>query len=302
MPLNPQTAGLNEVIQAVRATAPPPTVATARAGYQELIAQVGAASTVSSVEQLDVAGRPALLVSPPERERGLLVWFHGGGWTINSPALSLTEVDRLAVAGRCRCLSVDYRLAPEHPLPAAQHDAIAAARWAIEHAPSLGASPAGVAVGGDSAGGNLAAVAAQRVEGLCAQLLVYPSVDLRPESVSTLPHLEGYALDGPTMTFFLDQALSGGADPADPLLSPLLAPPTVLAATPPALVITCEYDPIRDDGRRYAAALLAAGVEVEELRFDDEMHLFFSLPEVLDGAKRAIEASGTFLAKRSAAA
>ncbi len=296
MALNAQTEALNAAMQAARATAPPPTPESVREAYERLISLTAAPAPASRVEEVDVAGCPSLLVTPPEVDDGLLVWFHGGGFVLNSPQLSLTEVDRLAVAARCRCVSVGYRLSPEHPLPAAQHDAIAAATEAIDRAPALGADPRKVAVGGDSAGGNLAAVAAQRVAGLCAQLLVYPAVDLRDVPLEDRPHAEGYALDAATMDFFTSQALRGGVDPADPLVSPLLASPAVLAATPPALVVTCEYDPIRDDGRRYAAALRAAGVRVEELRYDDEMHLFFSLPEILDGAKRAIAEAGEFLA------
>lgn len=298
--LNPQTAALNDAIQAHRASAPPMTPEGMRAGVAQLLAMAAPASPRCAVEDLEVAGMRCLLVTPPAHGEGLLVWYHGGGFTIGSARLALNELDRLAVAARCRCVSVEYRLAPEHPLPAAQRDAIAAATWARANATGLGADPARVAVGGDSAGGNLAAVAAQHVGGLCAQLLAYPAVDCRPEALADVPHPDGYLLDRATVEFFMDQALSGGADPADPLVSPLLAPSAVLAATPPALVITCEYDPLRDGGRRYAAALAATGVPVDELRLDDEMHLVLSLAELLDGGKRAIEEAGSFLAKRFA--
>lgn len=298
MALNEQTGAINAVMQAARETAPPLTAAGMRDSYAELIGYVGAKSTVSQVEEVVVGGCDSLLVTPPGARDGLLVWFHGGGFTINSPRLSLSEVDRLAVAASCRCLSVGYGLAPERPLPAAQLDAVAATEEALARAAGWSVDPRKVAVGGDSAGGNLAAVVAQRVEGLCAQVLVYPALDLRSSPDDDRPHPSGYALDLATMDFFLAQALAGGADPSDPLVSPLLADREVLAGVPAALVITCEYDPIREDGRRYAAALREAGVAVQELRFDDEMHLFFSLPEVLDGAKRAIERAGAFLDER----
>jgi acetyl esterase len=119
---------------------------------------------------------------------------------------------------------------------------------------------------------------------------------VRPEHRATYGHTEGYVLDGPTIDFFFEQA-SGSLDPADPLVSPLLAERDVLAAAPPALVVTAEYDPLLADGRGYAEALRAAGVSVDELYFDDQMHLFFSLPELLDGARTAIERAGEFLAE-----
>jgi acetyl esterase len=292
MPLNEQTAAINEMVVASRADAPPPTPATIREGYATLIGLVGKKEFSSKVEPIDVGGLDSLLFTPPECDDGLLVWFHGGGWVINSPELSSSEADRLAVAGRCRVLNVGYGLAPEHPMPGPQLDAIAAATWAIEHAAELGANPAKVAVGGDSAGGNLAAVAAQRVPGLRAQVLVYPGVDNRAQD--RYDHDEGYMLDGATMRFFISTA-AGDFDVNDPLVSPLLADREVLAATPPALVLTAEYDPLLDQSRKYSAALTHAGVAVTDVHFDDETHLFFSLTEVLDGARRAIEATGSFL-------
>jgi acetyl esterase len=297
VPLNPQSAAINDAIVAARLDAPLPTPETMREGYAALIAATGTNERTCKVEQIDVAGLPSLLLTPPSCDDGLLVWFHHGGFVINSPELSLNETDRLAVAARSRCVNVGYRLAPEHKLPAAQLDAIDAARWCLANAHQLGVDPAKVAVGGDSAGGNLAAVCAQRVPGLCAQLLAYAALDLREERIATYPYQEGYLLDRATLEYFAEQS-TGTIDLADPLVSPLLADRDALASTPPALVITAEFDPLVNDGREYVAALRAAGVTVEHRHFDDEMHIFMSMPELLDGARVALEQAGAFLARQ----
>jgi acetyl esterase len=297
VPLNPQSARVNDAIVAARADGPLQTAELARSGYASLIAATGTTERICKVEPIDVAGLPSLLLTPPSCDDGLLVWFHGGGFVISSPELSVNETDRLAVAARSRCVSVGYHLSPEVKLPTPQLDAIAATRWCIANAGELGVDPTRVAVGGDSAGGNLAAVCAQRVAGLCAQLLVYPAVDLRPEHRAAYRYADGYILDGATMEFFAEESL-GAFDPADPLVSPALADRDVLATTPPALVVTAEFDPLVDDGREYVDALRAAGVTVELLHFDDEMHLFISMPEILDGARVAIDQAGSFLARQ----
>jgi acetyl esterase len=296
MSLNAQSASINDAVVAARKVAPAPTVESMRDGYVALMAATATTDRSCTVEEVAVAGFPSLLLSPPACDGGLLVWFHGGGFILSSPHAALSETDRLAAAARARCVSVGYRLAPEYPLPAAQLDAIEATRWCVEHADELGVDRARVAVGGDSAGGNLAAVSAQRVDGLAAQLLVYPTVDQRPERRAAFEHTDGYILDGATIDFFRSNSM-GSVDPSDPLVSPLLADRAVLAATPTAMVITAELDPLVDDGRDYVAALRAAGVDVEHAHFPDEMHLFFSIPEHLDGAKRAIALAGDFLAR-----
>lgn len=293
MALHPETAAINDAVQAARAGEPEPTLERMREGYALLMQATGTSERACKVEDVDAGGLGALLFTPPEVTEGLCVWFHGGGFMISSPQLAANETDRLAVASRCRVLSVDYRLAPEHPLPAPQHDAIAATRWAIAHASELGADPQRVGVGGDSAGGNLAAVTSQRVDGVAAQVLVYPATDLR--GGRPMPHAEGYALDRATMDRFLSAADGGQIDLADPLVSPLLAPRELLATSPPTLLITAEYDPIVDDARAYGDALRGAGVEVTARHFDDQMHLFFSLPEVVEGSRAAIALAGEFL-------
>jgi acetyl esterase len=300
VPLNPVTAQINDAVLALRADAPPPTVEALRDGYCQFIDQVGTAETTCTVEPIDVEGMDSLLFTPPEHGDGLLVWYHGGGWVINDPQHARNEVDRLAVAAGCRAISVGYHLAPEAPFPAPQLDAVVAASWCVANAASLGVDPAKVAVGGDSAGGNLAAVAAQRVDGLCGQVLVYPACDLTDAHREAAPHREGYFLDGVHIEFFLACAGGDTVDLTDPMLSPLLQMDELLSEVPPALVITAEYDPLRDDGFAYAEALRAAGVVVEARHYDEQMHGFFSMPEILDDAKDAVATAGAFLAKRFA--
>jgi acetyl esterase len=279
----------------VRADAPPPTVESIRAGYAQFIEQIGTTTTTCKVEPIDVEGLASLSFTPPDCGDGLLVWFHGGGWVISGPEHAINEVDRLAVAANCRAISVGYHLAPEHPFPKPQLDGIVAATWCVANAEALGADPRKVAVGGDSAGGNLAAVAGQRVDGLCAQVLVYPGCDLRAETRAAAPHPEGYILDKETIDFFLSCALAD-ADAENPIISPQLAMPQLLAASPPTLVITAEYDPLRDESFTYAASLRAAGVHVETRHYEHQTHLFFSMPEALEEARDAIGTAGAFLA------
>jgi acetyl esterase len=293
MALDPVTAQINDLVQAVRTDAPPLTVPAVREGWAQLIAQVGTTEMQCKVESIEVGDLPALSFTPPSCDDGLVVWFHGGGWVIGSPSTSANEVDRLAVASRTRIVSVDYRLAPEHPFPASQLDGVASAAWCLEHAADFDADRRCVAVGGDSAGGNLAAVAAQRVPGLCAQVLVYPGCDLTAERRARFEHKEGYLLDAEGIEFFFQQV--GDTDLHDPLVSPMFADRATLAASPPALVITAEYDPLRVECREYAAKLREAGVEVDELHFDRQMHGFFSMPEVLEDARFAIERAASFL-------
>jgi acetyl esterase len=199
-----------------------------------------------------------------------LVWFHGGGFVIGDLDTADAECRRLCEATGVVVVSVDYRLAPEHPHPAAVDDCLAATRWVAAHAAAIGIDPSRLAVGGDSAGGNLAAVVAQQCRGvgpdLAFQLLVYPVTDLASELGDTpypsmAENAEGYFLTAETMRWFADRYVPDGVDPADPTISPLRA--SSLEGLPPALVLTCGYDPLRDEGRAYAAALEAAGVPVE---------------------------------------
>jgi acetyl esterase len=186
-------------------------------------------------------------------------------------------------------LSVDYRLAPEHRFPAAAEDAYAATAWAFAHAAELGAVPSRLAVAGDSAGGNLAAVVPlmARDRGgppLRSQVLVYPAVDCAQNTPSCRDNGEGYFLTAAHMRWYWEQYL-GAADGAHPYASPLRA--TDLRGLPPAYVVTAEFDPLRDEGEAYAQRLRDAGVPVIVRRYDGMFHGFFSLADLLPAAREA---------------
>ncbi|WP_428341652.1 alpha/beta hydrolase [Mycobacterium sp.] len=230
--------------------------------------------------------RPAATKPTP-----LLVFYHGGGWTIG-------DLDTHDALCRLACrdadvhvLSVDYRLAPEHQAPAAVDDAYAAFKWACEHAEELGAIPGKVAVGGDSAGGNLAAVVSQlaRDQGgpqPVLQWLIYPRTDFTAQTRSLSLFAEGFLLTKADMDWFEVQYLDGsGIEPADPRISPLLA--DSLAGLPPALVATAGFDPLRDEGDRYAAALHKAGTHVDWRSMRSLTHGFANLFPLGGGSAQA---------------
>jgi acetyl esterase len=219
----------------------------------------------------------------------VLVWFHQGGWVIGSVDGSDHETRHLAEATGRIVISVDYRLAPEHPAPAAYEDAYAATVWAAEHATELGGDPSRVAVGGASAGGNLAAVVSQMARdqdgpAITHQVMVYPVIDYE-ETASYEENAEGYLLTRNSMRWFWDLYAPDGVDRSHPYLSPLRA--ESLAELPPALVITAEFDPLRDEGEAYARRLSEAGVPVVCSRYDGQIHAFMGMPHILDDAKRA---------------
>jgi len=188
-------------------------------------------------------------------------------------------------------VSVDYRLAPEHPFPAATEDAIATARWVLENAPRLGLDAARIAVGGDSAGGNLAALASIGLRDAerrpAFQLLVYPATDLTRGSPSHAMFADGYFLGKAAIDWYLGHYLRDPADAKNPLASPLLAHD--LSRLPPALVITAGFDPLRDEGKAYADKMRAAGVDVELACFEGQMHGFLFLGAALRESVRAVD-------------
>jgi acetyl esterase len=198
----------------------------------------------------------------------------------------------LCAGSVCVVASVDYRLAPEHKFPAGIDDCLHATRWAAAHAAELGADPRRIAVAGDSAGGNIAAVTALRVrdEGgpaLCGQLLLYPVTDYHtPGTPSYQENAEGYGLTRDTMKWFWGHYLRDPSEGTHPHAAPLRAPD--LSGLPPALVITAEYDPLRDEGELYGRRLEQAGVPAEIIRYDGMMHGFFTMVGVLDTARAAV--------------
>jgi acetyl esterase len=216
----------------------------------------------------------------------LLVYYHGGGWVEGSAATHEPSCRLLAHLAGVRVLSVDYRLAPEHPFPAAADDALAAYLDARAQAAELGAAPARVAVGGDSAGGNLAAVVALDLRGDAAapafQLLIYPGLDMSRTQPSRLRFGEGFVLTEENMTWYEDQYVPDHSRRADPRVSPLLAPD--LAGLPPAYIATALADPLRDEGEAYAERMRAAGVTVA-LHRHPQVHGFFNLSAMRSGLR-----------------
>jgi acetyl esterase len=230
----------------------------------------------------------------------VLVWYHGGGWVIGDLETADGTVRAMANGAGAVVVSVDYRLAPEHPFPAAVDDAVAAVRWVAGSAAELGVDPARLAVGGDSAGGNLAAVVAQQLRdsgpAVAFQLLVYPVTDAHLALPSMDENAEGYFLEKATMEWFRGHYLGDG-DRDDPRISPLSATDDALAGLPPALVITAEYDPLRDEGEAYGERLRQAGVETIVTRYDGVIHGFFSMRDMLpDGAAAIDEATAALRA------
>jgi acetyl esterase len=258
-------------------------VSAARFRIDALAASFRIAPPVGKVTNLTIPGPagpiPARHYAPNgPRASALLVFYHGGGQVIGSLDTHDDLCRTICRDGNMGVLSVDYRLAPEHPAPAGADDSFAAFQWAVEHAADLGADPDRIAVGGDSAGGNLAAVVAQRSqhEGRARpalQLLIYPVVNYRDETRSQTLFASGYFLTKHDLHWFRGKFLDGAdLDASDPRVSPLLADD--LSGLPPALVLTGGFDPLRDEGRQYADAMRAAGVTVDHREFGSLVHGF----------------------------
>jgi acetyl esterase len=255
----------------------------------------GDPSDVARVEDITVAGNiPARVHAASTGEAlPILVWYHGGGFVIGDLETADRTCRKLASGTGALVVSVDYRLAPEDPFPAGPNDCFSALQWVVDHATQLGGDASRVAVGGDSAGGNLAAVAAlqARDEGLPLryQLLVYPVTDCTMSSSSYEENAEGYFLTRDSMDWFIGHYLSGGAEAKDPRVSPLYADD--VRGVAPALVITAEFDPLRDEGEAYAERLRDAGVDVESRRFNGQIHGFFGLSSITPAASEAMALS-----------
>ena len=221
----------------------------------------------------------------------VLVYYHGGGWVIGDLDTHDTLCRELANGAGCAVVAVDYRLGPEHRFPAAVIDAIAATRWVHAHARDLQVDATRLAVGGDSAGGNLAAVVAiaARDAGdlpIAYQLLIYPATDQHRSAPSHTSNGQGYLLTADTMDYFTGHYITDPALYQDWRASPLLH--TDLARLPPALVLTAGYDPLRDEGAAYAEALTAAGNRASCVCFERQIHGFILMGKVLDEANTAV--------------
>jgi acetyl esterase len=298
MPLDPQAKLVLDALAAV--SMPDPWTiepATFRVQVREM--RIAAPEEpVGSVESRNIPGPagsvPVRVYTPLERERvalPVLAFFHGGGFVIGDLDSHDGTCRALANAAGCAVVAVDYRLAPEAKFPAAAEDCYAATRWIAENASSLGIDATRIAVGGDSAGGNLAAVTAllARDRGgprLAHQLLVYPVIDCAFDTKSYLENAEGYFLTREMMRWFWHHYLEKPDQAADPYASPIRA--ATLSGVAPATVITAEYDPLRDEGEAYAARLLQAGVPTSLTRYDGVIHGFFGMGNLIDKAKYAV--------------
>jgi acetyl esterase len=231
----------------------------------------------------------------------ILMYFHGGGFVLGSLDNSETVCRVLSTQSGSIVISVDYRLAPEHKFPAAVEDCCAATCWAAAHAQEIGGDASRLAVSGDSAGGNLAAVVALRCRdeagpALCGQLLIYPVTEHYSAGMeSYASNADGYFLTKLAMQWFLDHYLNGPEDAAHPHLAPLRV--TSLGGLPPAFVITAEYDPLRDEGDRYAKRLREAGVDTVHRPCEGMIHGFYGAIGLIDTADDVVAESSAWLKK-----
>ena len=270
----------------------------ARAGIEALIGLVaGAPEKVAKVEDRKIPGPggeiPVRIYTPAgAAPKGALLFFHGGGWVIGDIETHDVLCRSIANGAGCVTISVDYRLAPEFKFPAAPEDCYAATKWVADNAATLGVDPKRIAVGGDSAGGNLAAVVSLMARDRSGpqikfQLLIYPATDWAHETASQREFSEdGYILSRADMVWFYGHYMNSDADRTNPYLSPACA--KSLAGLPPAFVMTCDVDPLRDEGEAYGEALHKAGVAVEAKRYPGVCHGFLLMPGVIDAAKGAV--------------
>jgi len=228
---------------------------------------------------------------PASTPLAVLIFFHGGGWVIGDLETHDVLCRQLTAGSGVSVVSVDYRLAPEHKFPAAVDDAWAATRWVVAHAGELAVDASRLAVGGDSAGGNLAAVVALLARGkgapaIAVQVLIYPVADLVGETRSYRDFAEGYLLTREGMRWFIAHYLTAEAEAADWRASPIRA--QSLAGLPAALIVTAGFDPLRDEGEAYAERLRDAGVRVDSVCYGGMIHGFVPMGRLLDTAGRAI--------------
>jgi acetyl esterase len=299
MPFDPQVQAIHDQLE--REPAPrlyTQSIEDARAAdVRDAIAGAGTPEPVAQVRDLILPGPAGELAARLYRPAGagplpVLVYFFGGGWSLGTLDTSDGICRRLTNLTGCATVSVGYRLAPEHKFPAAVQDCYAGAAWVASHAAELGADSGRLAVGGDSAGGNLAAAVTllARERGgpaILHQLLVYPNTDYQSQTPSMLGVDDPHFFNRKAVDWYWGMYLSAPRDGANPLASPLRS--ADLSGLPAATVITAEYDPLRDEGEQYAARLREAGVPVESTRYDGVMHGFFAMSGVLDTARQATE-------------
>jgi acetyl esterase len=302
MPLDPQAIAVLDMLAALN-TPPVGTVSAPEARIAAAAWPLPPGAPVARVENRSIPG-PASDISlriyyPREQTTvPVLVWYHGGGWVLGSLDASDHVGRELANAAGCIVVSVDYRLAPEHKFPAGPDDCEAAYYWVLANAASFGGDPGRVAIGGDSAGGNLAAAVSLRAKQLgrplpVFQLLVYPVTDHDFERPSYVENAEGYLLTRVGMRWFWDEYVSNATEMDRPDASVLRA--SDLSGLPPTLIITAEFDPLRDEGEAFGERLRQAGVAVSVTRYDGMIHGFFGMFGAIDKGREAIQESAQAL-------
>jgi acetyl esterase len=299
--LDPQAASFLNAINQMPALPPnDDSLIMLRAGFGMMLAAgAGPLPEMASITDHDADGVPIRVYAPSSaRDLPIVVYFHGGGWTIGSAPEFDYLAQQVAAAANVLVVSVDYRLAPEHPFPCGLEDAWHALRYTAKHASELGGDGSRLAVMGDSAGGNLSAVCAIQARDaggpeLALQVLIYPATNCSFDTESFHENRTGFLLEEQTMRWFYECYTRGDADPTDWRISPLQA--RDLHDVAPALVITAEYDPLRDEGEAYARRLQDAGVAVTKHRYDGMIHQFFAMSGVFDAGREAVQSVATAL-------
>src|SRR5215831_13881133 len=295
MPLDPQAKQVMEQLAAL-GFPPPHTVSPEQARMNAKARPRAAGPEVARVENRRIPGPgsdiPVRIYTPAGAGPfPILAWFHGGGWVVGDLESADPTARHLSVGAGCVVVSVDYRLAPETKFPGAADDSYAVTQWAATHAALINGDAERIAVGGDSAGGNLAAAVSLMARdrggpGLVFQLLVYPVTQRDYTTSSYQSYADGYLLSRDSMQWYWDHYLHTPADAHNPYAAPLVAQD--LGGLPPALVITAECDPLCDEGAAYARRLQAAGVPATYSCYTGMIHGFFGMPAVLDKGNQAV--------------
>jgi len=274
------------------------TPAEARIGLLDMVNERGGPRVpVTAIEERRIPGPlgeiPIRIYKPSNAtDLPMLLFYHGGGWVLGDIETHDRLCRSLAVGANCMVLSVDYRLAPEYKFPAAPEDCYAALTWAASHGAALGGDPSRLAVGGESAGGNLSAAVALMARDrqgptLRYQLLLYPVTDLTTQETDSYnAFATGHGLEKASMAWFIEHYLADPADAQSPYASPLHAPD--LSGLPPAAVMTAGFDVLRDEGNAYAARLTAAGVPVTHQCYGGFIHGFYVMPGRIVAARAAL--------------
>lgn len=306
MALDLQTKLILDQLAAMKMPPPLETLTPEQIRKAILTSNSGEQEAVGKIENRTIPGPggeiPVRVYYPKESQASYsgLVFFHGGGWVTGNIDSHDDICRSLTNLANCVTISVDYRLAPENKFPAGVEDAYASAQYVYEHAKEFQVDPSRIAVGGDSAGGNLAAVVSNLAKErstieICCQLLMYPSTGagVTPPFKSMHENAEGYLLTSALINWFLGHYLNNEEEKQSPLVSPMFYED--FKGLPPTLVITAEFDPLRDEGEAYAKKLAEAGVEVERIRYDGTIHGFVSMSKMIDKGKEALVKSGEWL-------